>query len=80
LSPGVRKEGPHYREKYFHFCLFQKKKIFSRTSGSISIKLGTNHPWLKVILNCSNKGPGPPQRGIIIKMPKFGEVIEIDSP
>jgi hypothetical protein len=22
-----------------------------------------NHPWVKGILNCSNKGPGPFQRG-----------------
>jgi hypothetical protein len=28
-----------------------------------SIKLGTNHPWVKGILNCSNKLPGPLQRG-----------------
>jgi hypothetical protein len=25
--------------------------------------LGTNHPWVKEILNFSNKGPGPLQRG-----------------
>jgi hypothetical protein len=41
------------------------KKIFSRTSGPISIKLGTNHPWVKGILNCSNKGPGLLQKTII---------------
>jgi hypothetical protein len=39
------------------------KKIFSRTSRPISIKLGANHPWVKGILNCSNEGPGPLQRG-----------------
>jgi hypothetical protein len=44
-----------------------KKKIFSRTSVLISIKLGTNHPWVKEILNCSNKGPGPLQMGDICK-------------
>jgi hypothetical protein len=38
-------------------------KIFSRTSRPISIKLGLNNPWVKGILNCSNKGPGPLQRG-----------------
>jgi hypothetical protein len=36
--------------------------FFSRTSRTISIKLGINHPWVKGILNCSNKGPGPLQR------------------
>jgi hypothetical protein len=40
-----------------------KKKIFSRTSWPISVKLGRNHPWVKGIINCSNKGPGPLQRG-----------------
>jgi hypothetical protein len=36
-----------------------KKEIFSRTRMPISIKLGTNHPWIKRILSYSNKGPGP---------------------
>ena len=31
-------------------------KIFSRTSRPISIKLGKNHPWVKGIQVCSNKG------------------------
>ena len=47
-------------------------KIFSRTSGPISIKLGTNHSWVKEILNCSNKGPGPLQRGDNYKNTKLG--------
>jgi hypothetical protein len=43
--------------------VFILKKIFSRTRRPISIKLGTNHLWVKGILNYSNKGPGPLQRG-----------------
>jgi hypothetical protein len=39
------------------------KIFFSRTSRPISIRIGTNHPWVKGILNGSNKGPGPLQRG-----------------
>jgi hypothetical protein len=42
--------------------VFISKKIFSRTSWPISIKLGTNHLWVKGIQNCTNKGPGPLQR------------------
>jgi hypothetical protein len=38
-------------------------KIFSRTCQPISIKLGTNHPWVKGIQVCTNKGPGPLKRG-----------------
>ena len=52
-----------------------EKKIFSRTSRPIQIKLGINHPWVKGILNCSNKGPGPLQRGDNHKMQKWGGVI-----
>jgi hypothetical protein len=40
------------------------KNFFSRTSRLISIKLGTNHPWVKGILNGTIKGPGPLKRGV----------------
>jgi hypothetical protein len=40
-----------------------KEIFFSRTSRPISIKLGTNHPLVKEILDYTNKGPGPFQRG-----------------
>jgi hypothetical protein len=49
-----------------------KNIFFSRTSRSISIKLDTNHSWIKGILNCSNKGPGPLQRGDNHKNTKMG--------
>jgi hypothetical protein len=52
--------------------VYIEKKIFSRTSRPISIKLGTNHPLVKGILNCSNKGPGPLQRGDNHKNAKRG--------
>jgi hypothetical protein len=55
--------------------MFILKKIFSRTSRPISIKLGINYPWVKGVLNCSNKGPGPLQRGDNLKMQKWGGVI-----
>jgi hypothetical protein len=40
-----------------------KKKIFSRTSKPISMKLGTNHPSVKGIQECTNEGPDRLQRG-----------------
>jgi hypothetical protein len=43
--------------------LILKEIFFSRTSRPISIKLDTNHPWVKGILNCSNKMPGSLERG-----------------
>jgi hypothetical protein len=36
-----------------------KKIFFLRTSRPISIKLGTNHPYVKRIHNYTNQGPGP---------------------
>jgi hypothetical protein len=41
----------------------KKKKIFSRTSRSNSIKLKANYPCMKGIKVRSNKGPGTIQRG-----------------
>jgi hypothetical protein len=49
-----------------------KQIFFSRTSWPISIKLGTNRPWVKGILNYSNKGPGPFQREDNHKNAKMG--------
>jgi hypothetical protein len=40
-----------------------KKISFSRTSRPISIKFGTNYPWVKRIKNCSKEGPGSFPRG-----------------
>jgi hypothetical protein len=39
------------------------KIFFSRTSRPKSIKLGINYLWVKRIQVCSNKGPGPFERG-----------------
>jgi hypothetical protein len=62
-SPGVKRS--HNRENHIHLLnvYIEEKNIFFRASRPISIKLGTNHPWVKGILNCSNRGPGPLQRG-----------------
>jgi hypothetical protein len=46
--------------------------FFSRTSLPNSIKLGTHYPWVKGIQVCSNKGPGPFQRGDNCKNVKLG--------
>jgi hypothetical protein len=35
-----------------------KTIFFSRTSRPISIKFGTNHPWVKRIKDCSKEWPG----------------------
>jgi hypothetical protein len=51
--------------------VYIERKNFSRTSRPISIKLGMNHSWVKRILNCSNKGPGPFQRAYNHKIAKL---------
>ena len=37
--------------------------FFSRTTGPISTKLDTKHPWVKGIQVCSDEGPRPFPRG-----------------
>jgi hypothetical protein len=59
MVPGVGR-GHNREARIYMFILI---KMFSRTSRPISIKLGTNHPWVKEILDYSNKGPGPLQMG-----------------
>jgi hypothetical protein len=49
-----------------------KKIFFSRSSWPFSIKLSINHAWVKRILNCSNKGSDPLQRGDNYKIAKMG--------
>jgi hypothetical protein len=62
------REGPQWRKPY----LYVLKKIFSRTSRPISIKFGTNHPWVKKIKNCSKKGAGSFPRGDNHRNTKIG--------
>jgi hypothetical protein len=57
MIPGGR-EGPQLGKPYLPMFIL-KKIFFSRISWPISIKLGTYHPWVKGIINCSNEGSGP---------------------
>jgi hypothetical protein len=38
-------------------------KIFSRSTGPILIRIGTNHPWREGIQDCSKEGGCPSPRG-----------------
>jgi hypothetical protein len=53
-------------------CVYIEKIFFSIASRPISVKLGINHSSVNGILNCSNKGPGPLQRGDNYKNAKIG--------
>jgi hypothetical protein len=58
----------HNRENHIYI-----EKIFcSRTIWLISIKLNTNHPWVKRIKNCPNEGPGSRPRRDNYKNAKIG--------
>jgi hypothetical protein len=37
--------------------------FFSRTTGPLLTRLGTNHPWVEGIQVCSNEGDSPSPRG-----------------
>ena len=37
--------------------------FFSRTTGPILSRLGTEHPWAKGTQNCTNEGQPPSRRG-----------------
>ena len=41
----------------------KSKKIFSKTTGPISTKIGRHHPWLKRSQVCTNEGTRPIRRG-----------------
>jgi hypothetical protein len=59
--------------------VFILNKIFSRSSRPISIKLGTNHFWVKGILNFTNKRPVLLKRGDNHKNAKIWQGHEIFS-
>jgi hypothetical protein len=62
---GDNSERVNIHRKFF-------KIFFSRTSRPNSIKLNTNYPYVKGIQVCTNKGPGPLQRGDNHKNKKNG--------
>jgi hypothetical protein len=57
--------GPQEGKLLLHVFILEKicKNHFSRTSGSISIKLNTTHICIKGIQVCTIQGLGPLQRG-----------------
>jgi hypothetical protein len=62
LNQGPQESGGGHDRKTIITCVYVEKQI-SRTSRPVSIKHGTNHPWVKGFQNCTNKGPVPVQRG-----------------
>ena len=59
--PGLFQRGDNYEIAKIHW--WNLKIFFSRTTGPISTKLGTMHPWVKGFQVCSNEEPHPFPRG-----------------
>jgi hypothetical protein len=55
-SLGVRRG--HNKENHIYICIYRKKIFFSIASKPISIKFGTNYPWVNRIKDCSKEEPG----------------------
>jgi hypothetical protein len=52
------------KKNLIYICLYWKKKSYApEPGGQFQSNLAYCHPWVKGILNCSNKGPSPLQRG-----------------
>jgi hypothetical protein len=59
-GPGPLQRGDNYK---IAKMVWDNLKIFSRTTLSNSMKLDSNHAWVKGIINCTNKRPSPLQKG-----------------
>jgi hypothetical protein len=59
-GPGPLQSGDNHKKCKNGWCHL---KIFSRTTGPILNRLGTNHPWGEEIQVCTNEGDFPSPRG-----------------
>jgi hypothetical protein len=59
-GPGPLQRGDNHKNAKFGWGHL---KIFSRTTGSIVTRLGTNHSWVKRIQVLSKEGDSPSPRG-----------------
>jgi hypothetical protein len=60
-GPGPLQRGDNHKNvKMRRSCL---KIFFSRTTGPILTRLGTNHPWVNGTQVCSKEGDSPFPRG-----------------
>jgi hypothetical protein len=60
-GPGPFQRGNNH--KNVKMGLGHLKIFFSRTTGPILTRLGTNHPWVKGIQICSKEGDDPFPKG-----------------
>jgi hypothetical protein len=60
-GPGPLQRGDNHKNVKMGWG--HLKMFFSRTTGPILTRLGTNHPWRKRIQVCLKEGDGPSLRG-----------------
>ena len=63
FSQQIQVKAKLVEYKYENKLTKFKKIFFSGTTGIISTKVGTKHPWVTGIQVCSNEGPRPIPRG-----------------
>ena len=68
-GPGPLQRGDNHKNDKMGWG--HLKILFSRTSGPILTRLGTNHPWGKGFQVCSNKEDCPSPRGDTSKIVKI---------
>jgi hypothetical protein len=59
-GPGPLQRGDNHKNVKMGWCHL---KIFTRTTGPILTRLGTNHPWREGIQVCSKEGDCSSPRG-----------------
>jgi hypothetical protein len=59
-GPGPLQRGDNHKNVKMGWNYL---KIFFKITGPILTRLGTIHPWVKEILNCSKKGDSLSPRG-----------------
>jgi hypothetical protein len=72
FSKGDNSKRVKIYKKYF-------KIFFSRSTGPISTRLSTNHPWGEGIQVCTNEGRRPSLRGIIARVKIYKKYLKILS-
>jgi hypothetical protein len=77
IVPGGQ-EGHNRELNHIYMCLYRKKKSFPEPAGQYQSNLhinGINHPCVKEILSCSNKGHVVFKGELITKLQTWDVVI-----
>jgi hypothetical protein len=62
-GPDSLQRGDNHKNVKMGWVHLEFLILFSRTTGPILTRLGTNHPWVEEIQVCSSKGDSTSPRG-----------------